>query len=90
MSTIRFASATAVAVQITTPSTLGRSWVSAPLNASQPRPWMLKTDSVMIAPPTSSAMSSPKMVTIGVRLARSPCLRITRRSESPFARAVRM
>ena len=51
---------------------------------------MLKTDSVMIAPPTSSAMSSPKIVTIGVRLARRPCLRITLRSESPLARAVRM
>ena len=75
---------------MTTPSTVGRSWVIAPLIASQPSPCRLKTDSVMIAPPTSSAMSRPKMVTIGVRLARSPCLRITRRSERPFARAVRM
>ena len=32
----------------------------------------------MIAPPTSSAMSRPNIVTIGVRLARSPCLKITR------------
>jgi hypothetical protein len=46
---------------------------------------MLNTDSVMIAPPTSSAMSSPNIVTIGVRLARRPCLRITWRSVSPFA-----
>ena len=51
---------------------------------------MLKTDSVMIAPPTSSATSRPNSVTIGVRLARRPCLKITCRSDSPFARAVRM
>ena len=90
MSTKRFMNATAVAVTTTTPSTVGRSWVVAPLIASHPSPWMLNTVSVMIAPPTSRAMSSPKIVTIGVRLARSPCWRITLRSESPLARAVRM
>ena len=58
--------------------------------ASQPSPWMLKTVSVMIAPPTSSATSSPKSVTIGIRLARRPWRKITLRSERPFARAVRM
>ena len=58
--------------------------------ASQPSPWRLKTDSVMIAPPTRSATSRPNIVTIGVRLARSPWRKITVRSGRPFARAVRM
>jgi hypothetical protein len=90
MSITRFMIATAVAVRSTTPSTVGRSCPLAPVYASHPRPWMLKSDSVMIAPPTSSATSSPNSVTIGVRLARRPCLRITVRSGRPLARAVRM
>ncbi len=32
----------------------------------------------------------PKIVTIGVSAARSPCLKITFRSRRPLARAVRM
>ena len=51
---------------------------------------MLNTPPVMTAPPISSAMSIPSIVTMGVRLARKPCLKMTRRSERPFARAVRM
>ena len=51
---------------------------------------MLKTLSVITAPPTSSATSRPNMVTIGARLARRPWAKITRRSERPLARAVRM
>ena len=35
-------------------------------------------------------MSSPAMVTIGVSAFRSACRTITRRSLTPFARAVRM
>ena len=35
-------------------------------------------------------MSRPSSVTIGVTAARTPCLKITLRSDSPFARAVRM
>ena len=35
-------------------------------------------------------MSSPAIVTTGVSAARRPWRWITRRSESPFARAVRM
>ena len=56
----------------------------------KPRPSRLKTLSVITAPPTSSATSSPNMVTIGARLARSPWRKITRLSERPLARAVRM
>ena len=56
----------------------------------KPRPSRLKTLSVMTAPPTSSATSRPNMVTIGARLARRPWPKITRRSDRPFARAVRM
>jgi hypothetical protein len=57
---------------------------------SWPMPGRLKIDSVMIAPPSSAARSRPNTVTIGVRPARRPCLRTTRFSVRPFARAVRM
>ncbi len=66
MSTIRFMIATAAAVRTTTPSTRRQVLADgARVIASQPSPWMLNTVSVMIAPPTSSATSRPKMVTIG-------------------------
>ena len=81
---------TATAPSITTPTTVGRSWLNVESMAIQPRPWMLKTDSVMIAPPTSRAMSMPNIVTIGARLARSAWCVMTRRSDSPLALAVRM
>ena len=60
------------------------------MTAQAPTPWKLKTVSVMTAPPISSATSMPNIVTIGVRLARRPCLKITLRSDRPLARAVRM
>ena len=53
-------------------------------------PGMLKTLSVRIAPPTRMPMSRPSTVTIGVSAERAPWWKITRRSDRPLARAVRM
>ena len=53
-------------------------------------PGMLNTVSVRIAPPSRMPMSRPSSVTIGVIAARTPWRKITRRSDRPFARAVRM
>ena len=52
-------------------------------------PGIPNTVSVSTAPPSSSPMSSPASVTNGVTAARSPWRHTTRRSLSPFARAVR-
>jgi len=51
---------------------------------------MEKTTSVMTAPPSRMPTSRPNWVTIGVSAARSECRKMTRRSDSPLARAVRM
>ncbi len=73
------------------PWIIGRSDRLIALKVSAPIPGMLKTVSVRIAlPARSTATSSPSSVTIGVIALRSTCLPITRRSDRPFARAVRM
>ena len=51
--------------------------------ASCPRPGSPKTVSVSTAPPISRPKSRPKMVTIGVRAPRRPCLTTTLRSADP-------
>ena len=56
----------------------------------RPMPGMLNTVSVRIAPPTRMPMSRPSTVTTGVIAERAPWRKITRRSERPLARAVRM
>ena len=48
-----------------------------------------KIDSMMIAPPISTGSSSAKIVMIGISALRNVCRKITNRSGSPLARAVR-
>ena len=55
----------------------GRSCRNTESMAMKPRPSRLNTLSVITAPPTSSAMSSPNIVTIGARLARRPWRKMT-------------
>ena len=74
----------------TVPWIIGRSAFTIESYASLPTPGMLKTVSTRIVPPSRIPMSSPAAVTTGVIALRSPWRKITRRSRSPFARAVRM
>jgi hypothetical protein len=46
--------------------------------------------STSTAPESRKGMYSPRRVMMGIRALRSACLKTTARSESPFARAVRM
>ena len=50
----------------------------------KPSPSRLKTLSVITAPPTSSAMSRPNIVTIGARLARRPWRKMTLALRQPL------
>ena len=75
---------------MTTPMISGRSWFWMARMVNWPRPGKENVVSVRIAPPSSRPRSRPKIVTMGVSAARSPCLTTTVRSGRPFARAVRM
>ena len=90
MSTTVLSSTMKNAPNIVIASTGGTS--SCPIDSAAywPTPWRSNTVSVRIAPPPSTApKSSPQSVTIGISELRSTCLSSTRRSDSPFARAVR-
>ena len=76
--------------KIVTPMIGGRSRLCTESAAYCPTPFRLKTVSVKIAPPPSTAAKSrPKSVTIGIREFRRTCLTITRFAGSPLALAVR-
>ncbi len=75
---------------MTTPMITGRSCWLMEYTAVYPRPGIEKTTSVMTAPPSRMPTSRPNWVTIGVSAARSEWRKMTRRSDSPLARAVRM
>ncbi|CAB4544927.1 unannotated protein [freshwater metagenome] len=53
-----------------------------------PRPGMLKTYSVITAPPSRAPRSKPKTVTIGVIAPRSTCLELIFPPDNPLALAV--
>src|SRR5712692_2139616 len=89
-STTRFATTMNTAARIVTPMTTGKSLVNSDWMLSWPTPCRLNTFSTMMAPPSRYPRSIPKRVTMGVMATRTPWPRITRRSESPLARAVRM
>src|SRR6185312_4777485 len=78
------------APSITITITGGTSSCAIDSAAYWPTPWRLKTDSVRIAPPPiTAAKSSDHSETIGISELRRTCRSSTRRSEMPFARAVR-
>ena len=87
---MRVATIMKVAVTKVMPTITGRSASFTELTAREPSPGRLKMLSVMIAPPSRPARSSPAAVTIGVKPARKACFRMTMRSGRPLARAVRM
>src|SRR5207244_2223913 len=90
MSTIMFAMTMKNEAIMTTPMISGRSWSRMARMVNWPSPGREKVVSVRIAPPSSRPRSRPKIVTIGVSAARSPCLSTTSRSGRPFALAVLM
>ena len=72
------------------PITIGKSALKIDCTPSRPTPGRLNTFSVMNALPMYRPRSSPNIVTTGVSAERRPWWKITVRSDSPFARAVRM
>ena len=79
-----------IAANKTVPVITGISTFATASVASFPSPGILNTYSVITAPPHSAPRSKPKTVTIGVIAERKTCLKLIRRADNPFARAVRM
>src|SRR5208282_5355132 len=80
MSTIMLAMTMKKDAIMTTPMISGRSWFWIARMVNCPRPGKENVVSVRMAPPRSRPRSRPKIVTMGVSAARSPCLTTTRRS----------
>lgn len=74
----------------TQPFTSGMSRARIPCTISVPTPGHAKTVSVSTAPPSRYPAWTPMTVTIGTSAFLSAWRTTTRRSTSPFARAVRM
>ena len=90
MSTIALKNTTKNAISMVISITGGTSSELIASAAYWPTPPMSNTASVTIAPPPMiAAKSRPQSEMTGISELRSTCRIITRRSESPFARAVR-
>ena len=69
---------------------MGKSrWATASMSRL-PMPGSWNRTSMTTLPPSACAIWTPRMVTVGITAFRRACLRITRRSASPLAHAVRM
>ena len=78
------------AEKIAMPMIRSRSGLDNAVKNAGPSPGHEKMVSVITEPLSSAAKSSAQSVTKGIRALRNACFQTTFRSESPFARAVRM